>query len=93
MFFAPRITAVAVNQTQAQVANDSPVVIYGILVSGDTTTGTVTFLDKDNATLFTLNVRVSHFLKLRVPFKAGNGFRVTTPVGASAVIFHGHPGS
>ena len=88
---ASRKTHIAAGTTAGQVAADTNIIVYGILLEG-TSAGQVTILDKANATLFLLSVGADDTNQMSIPFIADNGIRVTTPAGVTATVFHSQPG-
>ena len=93
MHIAPLITHVAASQTEALVANDSTLIVYGILAAKDTGGGgLVTILDKDGTTLFNIRMFGTWSQEISGPFRADNGLRVTTPANVTCTVFHSQAG-
>ena len=91
---APRIAYIEEGDgtTSVQVASDEPIIVYGIIVDGSAAVGIVSFLDKDETELFRVTVPDGIYTRIKTPFHASNGLRVTTDANTTATVFHSHPG-
>ena len=85
---APNSTRVAAGQTDAAIASEASITVFGITVQG-TAAGQVVVEENDGSTvIMEISVAANTTAVMNIPFVAARGLNITTPANVTCTVFH-----